>query len=694
MPASRPPRRLRASARLRLCALLLAVLCPAPLHAQDWDAPRARAVIDRAIARRRASFADSALLDWTARAHGFVFFLGQIGEGLSEPPRLVKSDQLELEVYWRAPNQSKQRIIGWRDRRDLPTDINYHRDHLGIAMNNFPDLIRLGEGDEVRDVPHPVSPAAPGLYEYALADSLAITLPGREIRVYEVKFRPRDFRAPRIIGSVFLDVGTADVVRMTFSFTRAAYLDDQLEDITVAAENSLWAGRWWLPLRQEIEIRRRATFLDFPARGVIRGRFEIDGYRFNEGLDPALFAPGPEIVVAPRAVRDTFRWRDSLDVAVREIARPATLQDFDQVRAEATAMAMGHVITGLRQYQVAGGSISEFVHVNRVEGLTFGVGGTLRSADQAGDLRARVAVGTGTGLVSGSVAFSTRWGATTLRVALVRDVRDLGDMPVIARALNSVSAQELGRDYGDYYLAGGGVVSLVRAVGGTGSARLEAGWERIDSLTAGATWSRGAFARANPGVDRGEWTIARLSYTRRAPSFASARDLSGRFEVEAGLGPADYLRGCGELRWQLPAGRSSVLLRAAGGLGSSRLPRHRAFVLGGRGTLLGEPFRGLGGQQMLWTSAEWRVPVAIPEVGLGSFAGTGRTLTLAPTIAVGWMGGSVPGFFAAPSTGPDVSIGLGASWFHDLLRFDAGYGLRSRGFGFSVNVSRDFWDIL
>ncbi len=258
------------------------------------------------MGRRALAFADSSLRDWTARAHGFVFFLGQIGEGLAEPPRLIKADQLELEVYWRLPNLSKQRIIGWRDRRDLPTDIAYHRDHLGIAMNNFPDLIRLGEGDEVRDVPHPVSPGGSQLYEYALSDSLTITLPDRILHVYEVKFRPKDFHAPRIIGSVFFETTTADLVRMSFSFTRPAYLDDQLEDITVSIENSLWAGRWWLPARQEIEIRRRATFLDFPARGIIRGRFEIDGYRVNTGLDPQLFARGPEIVAAPQAVRDSF----------------------------------------------------------------------------------------------------------------------------------------------------------------------------------------------------------------------------------------------------------------------------------------------------------------------------------------------------------------------------------------------------
>jgi hypothetical protein len=681
----------RASVRLCVCALSLAAA--APLGAQTWDASDARALVDRAVERRAAGFADSSLRDWSARAHGFVFFLGQIGEGLAEPPRLVKADQLELEVYWRLPNQSKQRIIGWRDQRDLPTDINYHRDHLGIAMGNFPDLIRLGEGDEVRDVPHPVSARGSELYEYALGDTLTITLSDRELRVVEVSFRPKDFRAARIVGRLFFEIGAADLVRMSFSFTRAAYIDTQLEDITVGIENSLLGGRWWLPVRQEIEIRRRATFLDFPARGIIRGRFAIDGYQFNPGLDPALFRAGqPDIVAAPMAVRDSFPWRDSLSVAIREVARPFALQDFDAVRAQATAIALGHVLTGLRQNQLAAGSISDFAHVNRVEGLALGAGAAFRSANEARELRLRAGVGTATGLVTGGAAFQIRRGSATWRLAGAREVRDLGDMPVISRAVNSLTSQEAGRDYGDYYFATGGTLSVTGAVGGRTTLRLEVGYERIDSLTAGASWARGAYARPNLGVREGEWTVARLTLKRRTPSFAVNRDFSGRIDVEGGLGPSDYLRTFAELRWQLPVGATSFLVRGAVGATQGNLPDHRAFVLGGRGTMLGEPFRGRRGARMAWGSAEWQIPVGIPEIRMGSFAGTGRRLTLAPNVAVGWTGGLVSG--TGPATGADVSFGLGASWLHDLLRFDAGYGISSHRFGFSVDVSRGFWDIL
>jgi hypothetical protein len=639
---------------------------------------------------------DTGLVDFTARAHGFVFFLGQIGEGLQEPPVMVKADQLELEVFWKAPTLSRQRIIGWRDRRQLPTDISYHRDHLGIVLNNFADRIRLGEGDEVRDVPHPIS--RPGLeqYQFALTDSLTIQLRDRSIRVYEVAVRPRDFRAPRLVGRVFVDVERGDLVRMSFSFTRAAYLDSQLEDITVSIENSLWAGRFWLPLRQEIEIRRRAEWMDFPARGIIRGRWEVDTYRFNQGLADALFRDGqPEIVAAPRVVLDAFPWRDSIETEVRDVSRPATLEDFAAVRAAAAAVAQGHILTGLRRVQFGGASVSDFVHVNRVEGLALGLGGVVRSGNEDRELRLRVGAATATTLFTGGVAGALRKGSWTLGLGGYREVRDLGDGPVVARAVNSLLAQETGRDYGDYFLATGGEATLGRALGGRTGLRFAVGAARIDSLAVRATWARGAYARPNPAVAEGAWTYARLGLRRQASSFAMVREFSGRAEVEAAaFGAARYGRVYAEGRWHVPLATGWLVLRGGAGLATRDLPSHRVFVLGGRGTLVGEGFRSLAGRQAAWLSADVRLPARVPEIPLGSLAGTGPTATLVPFVAAGWAGGFVAGAPGLPSRGVRPVVGLGVEWPLNLLRVDVGVSPRTGRVGVAVDVSRDFWDIL
>src|SRR5438105_15583082 len=125
---------------------------------QTWNDARTTALVQRATERRLSQIADTALVDYKATAHGYVTFLAQFGEGFPEPPKIVKADELGLEVYWRAPDLSKQRIMGTRDTLLLPTDLHYHRHHLGIVQNNFRNLIRIGEGDEAKDVPHPLSP--------------------------------------------------------------------------------------------------------------------------------------------------------------------------------------------------------------------------------------------------------------------------------------------------------------------------------------------------------------------------------------------------------------------------------------------------------------------------------------------------------------------------------------------------------
>ena len=261
-------------------------LTVSPLIAQTWNSSRTLTLVDRAVDRRLAFQADSGLTSYRARAHGFVFFLAQVGEGLTEPPRLVKADELDVEVYWRAPDRSKQVILGWRDGAFLPTDISYHRDHLGIVTNNFGNLIRIGEGDEVRDAVHPLSPEGLEAYDYALSDSLAIHTAGGEVTVYQVQIRPRSFSRPLVVGILYIDVATAELVRFRFSFTPAAYLDRQLEDISIVLESALYEHRYWLPRRQEVEIRRRVTWLDFPARGIIRGRWEIADYELNADIPP------------------------------------------------------------------------------------------------------------------------------------------------------------------------------------------------------------------------------------------------------------------------------------------------------------------------------------------------------------------------------------------------------------------------
>jgi hypothetical protein len=323
------------------------------------------------------------------------------------------------------------------------------------------------------------------------------------------------------------------------------------------------------------------------------------------------------------------------------------------------------------------------------------VGGVVRTGDLSSELRLRGAAATATALFTGGVAGSVRRGAWAASAAAFREVRDVGDAPVVARLSNSLFAQETGRDYGDYYLATGGEGAVSRALGGRAVWRVTVGAARVESLAVAATWARGTYRRPNPAVGEGTWTYARFGLRRQASSFAMVREFSGRVELEgAGFAAERYGRLYAEGRWQLPLGPGWAVLRGSVGLGTSGLPAHRAFALGGRGSLVGEGFRAFAGRRAAWASADLRLPVPAPDIPLGSFASTGPTATLVPFVAAGWVGGAVTGVPGTPSRGLRPVLGLGVEWPRELLRVDVGVSPLSGHVGLAVDVSRGFWDIL
>ena len=660
---------------------------------QAWNTPAALDLVARAVARRQAAQADPALQSYHTRAHGFVFFLAQIGrEGLGEPPRLVKADELDVEVYWQAPNRSKQIIRGWRDRSFLPTDIAYHRDHLGIVTNNFGDLIRIGEGDEVREAVHPLSPAGLQAYDFSLGDSLTIRGPRGDVRVREVLVRPRSYDRPLVVGRLYLDVESAELVRFRFSFTPAAYLERTLEDISVVLENSLREGRFWLPYRQEIEIRRRASWLDFPVRGIIRGRWEISDYDLDTPVPPAVLA-GPAIggLMEPRP--DDSTWSVPLRDAIASESAPIEQRDMEGLRVEVSRIALGHGLSGLPAARLATGSVSDLVHVNRVQGLTLGLGGTVHLGEGRFRFRPTAAFGTSDQRLTGGLTIAAGLGATEVELFGGRTIRDLSDVRVISPALNSLLAQENGDDYGDYVLLDAAGARLRHRLGGRDALGLELGVERSRSVDVEATPARGTY-RPNPPLGGGTYRLARLRLERAASGLAGAADLSGSTSLEVGDGPTSFVRASLDAAWRAPFGGSALAGSFHAGVGSDGLPAYRSFVLGGRGTLVGEPFRAYGGRTYALAELEWQLSLPVPSLALGSFASTGRTMVIAPFVAAGWSERPYAGLPWAPTGGIRPVAGIALEPLMRLLRIEAGIGLRDGDLGLTFDVHPDWWGLL
>ncbi len=676
----------------RAFVTLLVLLLPGQLLAQSWNDPEVAQLIRRAILLREAPPADTALHSYRNHAHGFVFYLVQFGPGFPDPPRLAKADELDVEVYWEAPDLSKQRIVAWRDGSFLPIQVRYHRDHLGIVTNNFGPLIRLGEGDEVRDAIHPLSLEGLGEYDYGIRDTLMLRIGRGNIDVLAVQVRPRNPARPLVLGTLYLERGTAALVRFQFSFTPAAYRDEELEDISVVLEQSLFEGKWWLPYAQQIEIRRRSSAFDFPFRTIIRGRWEIGQYDFGVELPPALRA-APEFGGLRTPVRDTSRWTSSLRVAA-ESADPFDRRQFDELKARAQDLASRQVLEGLPRRRFGTTSLSDLIHVNRVQGLAFGFGMGFRF-NGGYQLRGSLGYGFSDHRITAGVGAGLSRGATEWSFEGRRTIRDFGDEPVVSGVMNSFLAQEAAVDLGSYLQGEELGVGVRHHLNPRWTLDLASRLERSSSVETTARPLRKVY-QPNPALGSGTYVLGRAALALAARGGLDRSDLKAQFGLEAGTGATDYLRISFRSDGSVPIPVGHLRLRTLAGLATAGLPKARSFAVGGRGTLPSEKYRGYGGRRVFTTQLEWRLSVPVPAFGLGPFATTGNRAILAPLFGVGWAGGAIDGLDWQSSRGARPVVGIAAELLQGLVRFELARPLRGADakLRLTVDVSPEWWPIL
>ena len=694
MPLVMPHRLLPLRAILSGLVLLLP---GSRLTAQSWNDREVAQLVRRAILLRETPSTDTTLVSYRSRAHGFVFYLVQSGPGFPDPPRLAKADELDVEVYWQAPDLSKQRIVAWRDQNYLPIEMRYHRDHLGIVPNNFGPLIRIGEGDEVRDAIHPLSVEGLAEYDYAIGDTLSLRTSRGVLEVLAVQVRPRDLTRPLVVGMLYLERRTAALVRFQFSFTPAAYRDREVEDISVMLEQSLFEGSWWLPYAQQIEIRRRSAKFDLPFRTVIRGRWEIGEYDFSVPFPPHLRG-SPEFGGMVEPAPDTGQWATPLRAAA-EAAEPFDRREFDEIKARAQTLLSLQVLEGLPRRRFGTPALSELVRVNRVQGLAIGFALGVRFN---GGWEARGTIGYGlsdhrlTASLGGGLTRGFNYWSGEAR----RTVRDIGDEPVVSGVVNSFLAQEAGIDLGSYLLGEELGFGYRRRLHPRWSLDLAARFERTSSVATTARPIRRTY-QPNPELGSGSYLLGRAVLSLGSRGALDRSDLKASLGVESGTGASEYLRLTLRSDGSLPLGGGAghLRLRTLVGVATSGLPKARSFVIGGRGTLPSEQFRGYGGRRVVALQAEWRIPVPMLAVGLGPFATTGNRAIIAPLFGIGWAGGEIGEIEEVPwrsSQGSRPVAGIVAELIHGLVRFELARPLRGEGarLRLTVDLSPEWWPIL
>jgi hypothetical protein len=692
-----------------------------------WGDSTAIALARRAIARRMGELADSSLHDWRATARGHLAFLGQIGDGWIETPRLVQTEELALELAWRQPNVSAQRLVGRRDSLLLPGNVGYYRSRYAVVLNDLPDLIRLGDGQDVRDVPHPLSPAGLSLYDVALGDTLRIRLPGGAIDVQELLVRPRDASTPRVVGTVYLDASSAAVVRLSFTFTRAALLDKRIETLAVTLENGLVSGRYWLPRRQEVEVARRDRWLDIPARGVVRGRWDISGYSVNDSVPTAqLLARRPAWSSVSADSLKAYPFGGSV---LDQLPPDITLTTDDEVRdvrIKAEAAVRDAMLVRRSGTALAGRGVSDALRITRTEGVAVGVG-VSRTVASVVRPSARLRFGIADRALKGRVSLarvtSPGSAATGLELFAERDYRDLAraERSSVANSLASLVGSDASSQV-DAHAVG---VTLVQPLVPGRSARFELAIERQSALRARFAAPIGDFERVPEAIPtRGVRARVEIGESPRGVSGGDDWRRSWRVGVTAAHGratpvPVSSLIDVAPTLSQL-ASPEATIVRLDGQATFERSWRNgtrgAAFAFGaqlqqGRGTvapqqwlLAGGPTSGPGydvhafaGEAIATVRAEWRAAVPFVRVPLRQFGRAPGRVVLVPFVHAVGLGAAAP---YSPVTGTRrvnglyPAVGLGGLFVFDLLRIDVARGLRDGRWMVNFDVDRSFWGIL
>ena len=677
---------------------------------QTWRDALADSLVRRAIDRRSVQLADSTLLSYTASAHGFLAFLAQLGEGVIIPPKVVQSEELQLSIAWWQPGRSAQRLVGRRDTTLLPADVGYYRDRYSVVLDNLPDRIRLGDGQDVRDVPHPLAALAPRIYEYAMGAVLRIRIPGREIVVDEVKFRPRNAALPAAVGSVYLDRETGAVVRLSMTFTRAAIIDKRIETLVVTLENGLVRERYWLPRRQEVEVSRGSTWFDIPARGIVRGRWEISGYTVNERIAPSTMVL-PRWSAAPRDSAKAYPFTGRVIDALPPEIQIASSEEVVRARVQAEAAIRSSMLSRPASAAVTGRGMSDLARFSRTEGLAIGIGASHRSSIGV-QVGGRVRYGLGDRQLKGQVAIGPvpAFGRTPLvQLFAERDYRDLA-FAERAGVTNSMAAALFGSDYSTQVDTRAiGVLWRLRP---TSAFTWRLAYESDRPLSVQASPVSGRFASALAAWDiegvradvqgiggwvgadqrgaRGQWSLQASAGAFEGFGPPSDDDL---FTIQPLLRPlVARAQGLVQITKPLGGDRALFLQTFAGVAGGRDLPPQWLIFAGGPWSAPGYDFHAFASRAMLSQRLEFRQPVPAPSIPLKRWGKSPPHVTLAPFVQLLATAGGTPDRPTTAALRP--SAGMGVLFFYDLVRADVARGLRDGRWRFAIDIDRGFWGIL
>lgn len=512
---------------LHVALLTLALQAPQDTIRSTYANPATRALVVRAAARHRAQ--DTLVNDYRARIrYRLTVSLGRRRWGGASTAAVEEQDAL---VQWQRPNDLRVDVVGRRYRsRAESLRLSSTFDRPWFVPRGVGDSVRIfSDGFPASGALHPLGPGAEAAYHFDLLDSLSVVVPGAaQLKLYSVQVIPRVVGPALVAGRLWLDAGTAEVVRFTFRYVgtqlwtrpeneegdsasarRLNRLGNRLLTIDADLEYSLQDGKYWMPYRQSIAGTIRipiVTDVVIPFQAMTM----FDDYEINTGRPVAFVLPLPDSTLGDSAQREVRRERrDSLraarageedadfdrSIADRwsggryELHRPsndslsryrgwtdslqfdAAPEDSRRVREAGAELAriaeeLPAAMTGRSAAGFGYESLADALQYNRVQGISLGAGYRVRVPGASFmDAFGTVRYGFSDNRVTGRVSLVRDAPSGRAALSFYRDLADADPFSPGRTLANSANALFTAHDYADYYLATGAGFGFVRSVG-------------------------------------------------------------------------------------------------------------------------------------------------------------------------------------------------------------------------------------
>jgi hypothetical protein len=236
-------------------------------------------------------------------------------------------------------------------QKDADQDMAEEADMAAIPYYPGYEALWVGMGSakanvNEREFVHPLARGAEAYYIYETGDSIDIRLPDQStVKLRELRVRPRTPKWNVVVGSLWFDRRTGQLVRAAYRFAMPldvwAMVKDEdphsLDDVpkwvmpmispmhgqisAVAIEYGLYKGRFWLPRIRAAEGSAQVSFMHVPFK--MEQSFKYASVNENDSLPP--------VVLANRVRYDTLP--DSLADHMRDSMRAVRRARRDSIRA-------------------------------------------------------------------------------------------------------------------------------------------------------------------------------------------------------------------------------------------------------------------------------------------------------------------------------------------------------------------------